>query len=187
LLRADAEHLAQRRTRLHLLVQLLGAAPHARLHLTPSNNPNISAALRARLAHALDAAGLEPDHALGITRGLPRAQFFGLARRLDFALDSHGWSGGNTALELLWCDLPIVTCPGASLRTRHTAAMLTLLELPQLIARDQDDWLRIALELARSPDLRAELRAIISARKLRLFEDRRVAAALGDILAQRAQ
>jgi predicted O-linked N-acetylglucosamine transferase (SPINDLY family) len=93
-------------------------------------------------------------------------------------LDSIGWSGGNTTLEILWFGTPTVTLPGRTMRTRHTAAMLQLLELPQLIARDLDHYVDIAVALGRSPDFRAEMRGLIEARKHRLYDDRAVVAAL---------
>lgn len=111
-------------------------------------------------------------------RGLPPPQFLGLLRAGQINLDSIGWSGGNTTLEALWFDTPTVTLPGRSMRTRHTAAMLRLLELPQLIASDLEDYLRIAIELGRSADLRAQLAALIAQRKHRLYDDRAVVAAL---------
>ena len=160
-----------------LFARIATALPSARFHLTPSADPEICARLRERVARGFVNAQLDPGRHLGITRGLPPAEFFGLLQSADINLDSIGWSGGNTSLEALWFDTPTVTLPGRSMRTRHTAAMLELLELPQLIARDIDDYVRIAIELGNSPDLRAQLRALIAARKHRLYDDRAVGAA----------
>lgn len=163
-----------------LLVRIAAALPNARFHLTPSAKAAVAAQVRARVTRAFVDAGLDPDRHLGLVRGLPRAQFFGLLARADVVLDSVGWSGGNTSLEALWHDTPIVTLPGETMRSRHTAAMLELLELPELIARDLDDYVRIAVALGRSADWRAELVARIAERKHRLYEDPRVAPALAD-------
>jgi len=163
-----------------VLARIAAALPAARFHLTPHADPAISARVRERLAGQLRRANLDPDRHLGIVRGLPPVEFLGLARAGDVNLDSIGWSGGNTTLEALWFDIPTVTLPGASMRTRHTAAMLEILELERLIATDIDDYVRIAVELGRSADLRTEIRALIAERKHRLYDDRRVIAALED-------
>lgn len=170
-----------------LLARLARAAPAVRFHLTPANNPRISDQVRARTEAAFAAAGLDPARHIGIVRGLPRPQFLALGHALDFAIDSLGWSGGNTTLEMLWGGLPVVTCPGRTMRTRHTLAMLELIELPELIARDEDEMIAIAARLAGSADLRAELRARIEARKHRLFDDRRVVASLEDFIVTNAR
>lgn len=161
-----------------LFARIAAALPAARFHLTPSKHGVVSRRVRTRLERALSGTGLDPARHIGIVRGLVPAEFFGLLARADVALDSIGWSGGNTSLETLWHDTPIVTLPGETMRSRHTAAMLELLELPELIARDADDYVRIAVELGRSADWRADLAARIAERKHRLYEDSRVAPAL---------
>lgn len=165
-----------------VLARIAAAAPAVRFHLTPANNPRISDQVLARTEAAFAAAGLDPARHLGIVRGLPRPQFLALAGALDFAVDSLGWSGGNTTLEMLWGGLPVVTLPGRTMRTRHTLAMLKLLDLPELIAGSEDELVSIAARLAGSADLRADLRGRIEARKHRLFDDRSVIGALEDFL-----
>jgi tetratricopeptide (TPR) repeat protein len=160
-----------------LLARIASALPAARFHLTPHADPAVCAALRTRIEACFTARGLDPQRHLGILRGLPPPEFLGLARAADVNLDAIGWSGGNTTLEILWFGTPTVTLPGHTMRTRHTAAMLSLLELPQLIARDVDHYMQIAIELGRSADQRAELRGLIEARKHRLYDDRAVIAA----------
>jgi tetratricopeptide (TPR) repeat protein len=161
-----------------LLARIAARLPAARFHLTPHADAGVCARLRTRIEGAFAAAGLDPARHLGILRGLPPPEFLGLARAGDVNLDSIGWSGGNTTLEILWFGTPTVTLPGRTMRSRHTAAMLRLLELPQLVARDVDHYVDIAVELGRSADFRAEMRGLIEARKHRLYDDRAVVAAL---------
>ncbi len=68
------------------------------------------------------------------------------------------------------------------MRSRHTAAMLRVLELDQLVARDLGEYVSIAVELGRSTDFRAEIRGRIRERKHRLYEDRSVVSALAEFL-----
>jgi predicted O-linked N-acetylglucosamine transferase (SPINDLY family) len=165
-----------------LLARIAAALPAARLHFTPSVHAHPRAELRERLRRCFATQALDFDARVGHYGSLAEAGFLGLAAACDVNLDSIGWSGGNTTLELLWFDLPPVTLPDASMRSRHTAGMLRLLELEQLIARDADDYVRIAVELGRSADFRAEMRGLIRARKHRLYDDRRVVDAFVDFI-----
>jgi len=110
--------------------------------------------------------------------------YLGVLARADFLLDSLHWSGGLTSLDALSLDVPIVTLPGKLMRGRQTAAMLRLLELPELIASDFDEYLRIAARLAHSPDFRIGLRARIRERKHRLSDYRDSQAALLQFLCE---
>jgi predicted O-linked N-acetylglucosamine transferase (SPINDLY family) len=168
-----------------VFARIAAALPHARLHFVPSPHAVVREALHARLCAAFAAAGLDFERHRGIFRFVDEAQFAGIGAACDLNLDTLGWSGGNTTLEILWHDTPTVTLPGRLMRSRHTMAMLQALELPQLVARDVDDYVRIVVELGRSPDLRAELRGLIRERKHRLYDDPRVGRAFAAFVEER--
>jgi predicted O-linked N-acetylglucosamine transferase (SPINDLY family) len=166
-----------------VLARIAGALPRATFELTPGLGDGPRERLAARLAGALRAAGLDPAGRLRAHPRLSRGEWLALAASLDVNLDPIGWSGGVSTLETLWFDVPTLTLPGRSMRSRHTLGMLRLMELEdRLVARDVDDYVRIAVELGRSPDLRAELRGLIAERKHRLYDDVRVSAALEGFL-----
>lgn len=142
--------------------------------MTPHYQPEPVAAYRRRLATAFAACGVDLDARVLLCRRVSQAEWLAMAADADFGLDSFRWSGGNTSLEMFWYDTPIVTLPGALMRSRHTLAMLERMELPQLVAGDADDYVRIAVELATSADFRAEMRGLIRERKHRLYDDRAV-------------
>lgn len=164
------------------LVSIAKRLPAARFHLTPSSDGHVIEQLRQRLADQFRQEGLDLEQHLGLCRWVTEEEFLGIARSVDINLDTPGWSGGNSTLEILWFDVPTVTLPGASMRSRHTAAMLRVLELDQLVARDLDDYVSIAVELGRSTDFRAEIRGRIRERKHRLYEDHSVVSALAEFL-----
>ena len=62
-------------------------------------------------------------------------------------LDTVGWSGGNTSMEALYLNKPIVTLIGNNLRANHTVAMLKQIDLDMLIARDYKEYISIANKL----------------------------------------
>jgi predicted O-linked N-acetylglucosamine transferase (SPINDLY family) len=167
-----------------MLARIAAQVPELRVHAVPHPAGTVRAQLRARWAQAFDAAGADIERQLAYFGYTNEAGFYHLAAHMDFNLDSPGWSGGNTTLELLAFDVPTVTLPGEVMRARHSAAMLRILELPELIARDADDYVRIAVRLARSADWRAELRARIRERKHRLYDDAGAVAAFAQALEQ---
>jgi tetratricopeptide (TPR) repeat protein len=166
-----------------VLARIAAALPGARFDLVPGASAQSRGRLHARIERAFAAAGLSTQGRVTMHPGLDRAQWFALLGGLDVNLDPIGWSGGVTSLEMLWFEIPTVTLPGRSMRSRHALGMLRLLELDRrLVARDLDDYLRIAVELGRSADLRAELRGLIGERKHRLYDDPAVSAALQSFL-----
>ena len=62
-------------------------------------------------------------------------------------LDTIGWSGGNTSMEAIYLNKPIVTMKGYSLRANHTLAMLKQMHLDILIAEDYKQYIYTANKL----------------------------------------
>jgi CRISPR-associated protein Csy1 len=67
-------------------------------------------------------------------------------------------------------------------RGRQTSAMLRMLEIPELIATDEDDYVAKAVALMREPARRENLRATILMRQARLFDDAAAVRAFADFL-----
>jgi predicted O-linked N-acetylglucosamine transferase (SPINDLY family) len=122
--------------------------------------------MRAFAVQRIDAA----RHVVVLSR-LTTADFVGIAKLCDVFLDSVGWSGCNSALECLATDLPIVTWPGPLMRARHSAAILRMLGVTETIAASLDDYVDIAVRLARDPALRTTLRGKMAANRPRLYAD----------------
>ena len=83
---------------------------------------------------------------------------------LDIALDPFPFTGGLTSCEALWMGVPVVTCPQSRVVSRQTHAFLHQIGLPELSARDADDYVCIAVELANDRARLAELRATLRER-----------------------
>jgi predicted O-linked N-acetylglucosamine transferase (SPINDLY family) len=93
-------------------------------------------------------------------------------------LDTLHWSGGNTSLDALAAALPVVTLPGAFMRGRQSLGMLRLLGVDDLVARDSDDYVRIAVRLGRDAAWRSAVAARIEQRSAALFDRREPVEAL---------
>ena len=100
----------------------------------------------------------------------------------DAMLDARHWSGGNTTLDALACGLPVVTWPGESMRSRQSAGMLTLCGVPQLVARDGDEYAAIAARLIGDSAWRTEVGAAIGAGSSALFDRPEPIVALAEFL-----
>ena len=152
-----------------LFARILAGAPDSVLALTPGMNSGASARLHGRMRIAFETAGVDLVQRVQTFNDLAFDTYRGLLAHTDVMLDTLLFSGGLTSMDALSMDIPIVTLPGRLLRSRQTMAMLRLLELDALIARDADDYIAIALRLAHDHDWRAEVRAVIRDRKHRLY------------------
>jgi len=78
---------------------------------------------------------------------------------VDIALDPFPFSGCATSCDALWMGVPVVTRIGDTMVSRQTASLLTSLDLNDLIARDNDSYVRCVLELANAAERRRALRS----------------------------
>src|SRR5690606_26993507 len=122
-----------------LFARILAALPGARLHLIVHQHAHVRDWLLQRMRPQLQAHGVDPGR-LVVHPFLPLPQYLGLARACDLALDTLGWSGGMSALDLLGAGVPIVAVEGRLMRQRQTAALLRLLDAGELVAADVDDY-----------------------------------------------
>ena len=58
-------------------------------------------------------------------------------------VDTIGWSGGNTTMEALYLNKPVITIKGKNLRSNHSTAILKKLELDELVAYNYSEFLSI--------------------------------------------
>ncbi|MBL8825995.1 MAG: tetratricopeptide repeat protein [Planctomycetaceae bacterium] len=79
-------------------------------------------------------------------------------REIDVALDPFPFGGGMTSLIALWMGVPVVTLPGETIASRQTLSMLTAAGETSTVARDQNEYVRIATELAGDRERLVELR-----------------------------
>jgi protein O-GlcNAc transferase len=77
---------------------------------------------------------------------------------VDIALDPFPFSGCATSCDALWMGVPVVTRIGDTMVSRQTASLLTSLDLGDLIASDNDSYVRCVLDLANAAERRRDLR-----------------------------
>jgi len=137
----------------------------------------IAERLFERLRPHFQERGLEIENHLRILPRLDYGDFMGLFAISHHTIDTIDWNGGNSSMQSFSLDCPVVTLPTAFMRGRHTVSMLEVLELPELIAKDADDYVAISCRLLEDPDFYSAMRTAIAERRQRLFNDATVAEA----------
>jgi predicted O-linked N-acetylglucosamine transferase (SPINDLY family) len=122
------------------------------------------------------------DASVRFIPNLDRGRYFALMRQSACLVDTLEFSGFNTAIQALQCDLPVLAYEGQFMRGRLASALLRKLDLPTLIARTQREFVDKAVELARDATKRRSLRSAIGQRRELLFRDSTAVRALEDVL-----
>jgi predicted O-linked N-acetylglucosamine transferase (SPINDLY family) len=87
-----------------------------------------------------------------------------LNRIADVYLDAVPYNGATSLLEPLYAGTPPVVAGGCDLRFSQGAALLKELGIHELIARDEEDYVRIAVRVGSNAALREEMRECIQRR-----------------------
>jgi predicted O-linked N-acetylglucosamine transferase (SPINDLY family) len=69
--------------------------------------------------------------------------------RIDIALDPFPWTGGATSCDALYMGVPLVSLAGDTAVSRGGLSILSNLGLPELVARDAEQYVQIAVGLSR--------------------------------------
>ena len=87
--------------------------------------------------------------------------------QIDIGLDTFPYNGHTTSLDAYWMGVPIVTLRGQMVVGRAGVSQLTNLGLSELIAETPDQFVGIAVGLARDLDRLSPLRASLRQRMQR--------------------
>ena len=155
-----------------ILPRIAAEVPRALFVFIEGMSPHMTGITRARLETGFAKAGLSAaEHVVFLPR-MSGAEFDALTRRMDILVDSLGWSGGNSTLGAIEAGVPLITCPGAFMRGRHSYAMFRMMDMPSAIARDTDEMVRKLVALGQEPDRRRAMREEIGQRKEALYADK---------------
>lgn len=108
--------------------------------------------------------------------------FLHLVARSDVALDPFHFGGNNSICEALSQGIPVVTLPAPFVRGRFTLGHYRQIGIDSCIASTPEEYVDIALRLAREPEFRAAIGKRILAASDRLFDRTDAADALGTTL-----
>lgn len=131
---------------LALWQRLLAEVPEARLVL--KSGALDAAPTRAWLAGALARAGIDPGR-VEMRGGSSYEQALADYAGVHVALDPFPFCGGLTSLDALWMGVPVVTLEQELMAGRQTQAFLDCMGVAELVAGDEDAYVRIAATLVR--------------------------------------
>jgi predicted O-linked N-acetylglucosamine transferase (SPINDLY family) len=110
-------------------------------------------------------------------RFIPRLShegFLGLIKMADVMLDPIHFGGGSTTIQALSFGTPVVTLPSEFLRARISYACYRHMGVESLIAKDIDDYCRIAVELGRDKEFRLATRSDLYEKSEVLYSNEKV-------------
>lgn len=134
--------------------------------------------LRKRLFDVFLAAGLDMKRYVVFVPWQKKEGFYGLMKKADLFLDTIGFSGFNTAIQAVECGLPIVTREGRFMRGRLASGLLKRIGLGELVARNEADYVSMAVNLIRNCEYNQYIRSAIASSRNVLYNDKKVIVAL---------
>jgi CRISPR-associated protein Csy1 len=167
-----------------LFLELLSRDEDAVLLFFAATTEGQRQAFVRRLGDGMKLRGLPPRQQIKLLPLLSHRDFRRLMTVCDVMIDTPHWSGGSTTLSALASGLPIVTLEGRFMRGRQSAAMLRIVGAEELIARDAEEYLRLALRVARDSVYREALSMRIREGWPRLVDRSEPVGVLADALAR---
>jgi predicted O-linked N-acetylglucosamine transferase (SPINDLY family) len=165
-----------------VLVEIARRLDRGRLVFFAHWQRGLTERLRIRLEAAFARAGVDFERHVSFVPWQSNAAFYGWLKRADLFLDTIGFSGFNTALQAVECDLPIVTREGRYMRGRLASGILKRIDLHELVAPSEVEYVDLAIRLVQDPDYSELVAERMAARRPVLFEDMAPIRALEEFL-----
>ena len=93
---------------------------------------------------------------------LPTAQFFQdhlkLYENVDIALDTFPYNGVTTSFEAIWMGVPVITMKGYNFNSRCGESINKNIQMKNLIAQNEEEYISIATNLSRNKNQLIEVR-----------------------------
>lgn len=97
---------------------------------------------------------------------MPLAEHLARHRAADLCIDTLPYGAHTTASDALWAGLPVLTCTAESFASRVAASLLNAVDLPELVAATQNEYEKLAIELATKPERLVGIRKRLAANRL---------------------
>jgi len=166
---------------LHVWSQILVQLPDSRLMCKTYSHDH------AQLIYqTMYAAGVARERVECVTAHYPRTEdlMAVYTNSIDIALDTWPCAGMLTTLEALWMGCPVPTLRGNTFLHNQSVSVLCQLELTDLVADSESDYIKLVVALAqdvpRLQRLRAELRDLI--KEAPLYKPAQIAKSLTEAL-----
>lgn len=164
----------------HIFISIIHKIPNVQF-IFFGDNP-LSHLLSSRLELKVKSAGKNYRDNFFNVKWLPRESFYGLMQRATLFLDTLGFSGFNTAIQAIECDLPVITKNTPFMRGRLASGILERMELTYLIADSDANYADLAIRIINDEQFREKIITSIKLNKKNLYQDKEPIHALKNLL-----
>lgn len=127
--------------------------------------------VRERIWQNFEERGVARDRIRFLDLKASKADHLAMMSDIDIALDSAPYTGTTTTCDCLWMGVPVITMLGDTPAARVSASLMHRVGLEPLVAVDEENYVKNAVELAsdvgRLADLRQAIRPAFEASALR--------------------
>ena len=155
----------------HIYLDILKKNSNCCFWFIQGNNNSVTSIFKERISKLFKKEGYNFEKYSYFHPRCKQEEFFGLIEESDIILDSFNWSGGNTSMEAISLNKPIVTYPSNFMRGRHTYGILKILDIDETIATSKKNYVEIAVKLANEKKFRNSIIDKMKKNKNKLFND----------------
>tara|TARA_Y100000992_G_C21198557_1_gene459230 strand:- start:450 stop:1043 length:594 start_codon:yes stop_codon:yes gene_type:complete len=96
-------------------------------------------------------------------------------KKIDIALDTFPWNGVTTSFESIWMNVPVIVMEGYNFNSRCGSSINKNLKLPNLIAKNKEDYINKTVSLAQDKDMLLKIRKDLFANAIKspLFDKKK--------------
>lgn len=156
----------------NIYIDIIKKNPDSKIWFIKGASQFVTDVFQNRLKKLFNKNNLSFENHIHFFQKCPRESFLGIINEADVILDSINWSGGNSNLEAISLNKPIVTFPSNFLRGRHTYAMLKIMNINETIALSKKNYVDIAVSLGKDKKFRKKIINQIKTSKDKIFSDK---------------
>lgn len=134
------------REQLALWARVMHGSPNSNLYFVRREYD--SAILRDNLTREFANHGINAERLYFYNNRVAGRHYLDCYNEIDISLDTAPVTGGTTTTDALWMGVPVVALEGDNVHQRVCSAILKHAGLPQWVAKDPDQFVTIAIELA---------------------------------------
>ena len=101
------------------------------------------------LSNEAKVSGIDPNRLI-FANPLPYKKHLERLRHIDLFLDTFNCNAHTTASDALWMEVPVLTKIGKQFAARVCASLLYAVNLPELVTKDVNDYIKLAIALGKN-------------------------------------
>ena len=102
--------------------------------------------------------GISADRIIALSFNFVVKEHYAQYNNIDIALDTFPYNGTTTTCEALYMGVPVITMLGDRHASRVSASLLNAVGLGEFVAKDENEFVKIAADLAGNPQKLTEIK-----------------------------